>query len=198
MEVKPTTILKVLKEECIIPICSTVSICLRSTDLFRSIGKIKHFRIAGYGEWSNVAVAHDEAEPNLMDDTGGYGYGLISTLLKNRFAASVTCGIIKPNSYFETQPDFTGGPDLPTKIDYGDAVKCNLSLGYRLAPKHYTDYDQPNWNVYVEFIGKKYDAARVIQNGVEVPATKAPFLRSGSYIEIHPGIQRIVQSKSQN
>jgi hypothetical protein len=157
-------------------------------------GKNQHLRIAAYGEWSNVGVAHDEAEPNLMDDTGGYGLGLITTLLKNRFATSVTYGLIRPNSYFETQPDFTGGPDLPTKIYYGNAIKCNVSLGYRLAPKHYTDYDQPNWNLYAEFIGKQYDAAKVIQNGVNVPATRSLALRSGSYLEIHPGIQYIEQS----
>src|SRR5579859_3734760 len=77
-------------------------------------GKNQHLRVAGYGEWSNVGVAHDEAEPNLMDDTGGYGFGVITTWLKNRFATSVTYGFIRPNSYVENQPDFKGGPDLPT------------------------------------------------------------------------------------
>jgi len=156
-------------------------------------GASKHFRMALYGEWSTVDVAHDEAEPNLMDDTGGYGGGAIATWLINRFAASLTYGFIKPNSYFETQPDFTGGPDLPTEIYYGDATKFNLSLGYRLSPKHYTDYNQANWNIYIELIGKKYDAARVIQNGTEI-ANQALALESGSYLEIHPGIQRIVKS----
>lgn len=153
----------------------------------------QHFRVAAYGEWSNVNVAHDESEPNLMDDTGGYGYGMIATLLKNRFAVSLTTGFIKPNSYFENQPDFSGGPDLPTRIYYGDALKYNLSFGYLLSPKKYTDYNQPNWNVYVEFIGKKYDVARVIQNGTELE-TITPALAGGSYIEIHPGIQRIAKS----
>lgn len=156
-------------------------------------GKFYHFRATAYGEWSGVNLAHDEAEPKLMDDTGGYGYGLIVTLLKNRFAASITSGVIKPNSYFETQPDFTGGPDLPTKIYYGDALKYNLSFGYRLAPKRYNDYNQPNWNLYVEFIGKKYDAAKVIQNGVEI-TSKTIALEKGSYLEIHPGIQYIIKS----
>ena len=155
--------------------------------------KNEHFRMALYGEWSDVKVAHDEAEPNLMDDTGGYGAGTIATWLKNRFAASVTGGFVKPNPYFETQPDFTGGPDLPTKIYYGDAIKYSLSFGYRLSPRHYTDYDQPNWNLYMEFIGKKYDAARVIQNGIEI-TTKSIALTDGTYMEVHPGIQRIVKS----
>jgi hypothetical protein len=155
----------------------------------------KHFRVAAYGEWSSVGVAHDEAEPNLMDDTGGYGFGFISTLLKNRFAVSLTTGFIKPDSYSETQPDFTGGPDLPTKIFYGNAVKYNLSFGYRLYPKKYEGYEQVNWNVYVELIGKTYDAARVIQNGTEI-TTKTVALKSGSYLEIYPGIQRIINSNT--
>jgi hypothetical protein len=155
--------------------------------------KYKHLRVAAYGEWSNINVAHDEAEPNLMEDTGGYGAGLITTFLKNRFAVSLTTGVIKSNSYFETQPDFQHGVDLPTKIYYGDAVTYNLSFGYRLAPSHYLDYDQPNWNLYVEFIGRSYEGARVIQNGVEITA-RTVALTNGSYIEVHPGIQRIVKS----
>jgi hypothetical protein len=153
----------------------------------------EHVRMALYAEWSNVAQAHDEAEPNLMDDTGGYGGGAIATWLKKRFAVSLTYGFIKPNSYSETQPDYTGGPDLPTTIYYGDASKYSLSFGYRLSPKYYTDYNQANWNVYVELMGKKYDAAKVVQNGVEI-TTQAIALTSGSYMEIHPGIQRIVKS----
>jgi hypothetical protein len=153
----------------------------------------QHFRLALYADWSSLNSAHDEAEPNLMDDTSGYGGGFIATWLKNRFAASLTSGFIKPRTYSENQPDFTGGPDLPTKIYYGDAFRYNLSLGYRLFPKRYADYNQPNWNVYVEFMGKQYDAARVIQNGTEITA-KAIALRAGHYVEVHPGIQHIVKS----
>lgn len=154
-----------------------------------------HFRMAGYGEWSNVGVAHDEAEPNLMDDTGGYGFGIISTYLKNRLALSLTSGFIKPDSYFEMQPDITGGPDLPTRIYYGNAIRYNFSLGYRLSPKKYEGYEQVNWNVYLELIGKTYDAATVIQNGTEITARTAA-LEKGSYIEVYPGIQRIINSNT--
>lgn len=155
----------------------------------------KHFRLAAYGEWSNVGVAHDEAEPNLMDDTGGYGFGLISTWLKDRLALSLTTGFIKPDSYFEMQRDVTGGPDLPTEIRYGNAVKYNLSLGYRLFPKKYDNYQQVNWNVYLEFIGKTYDGATVIQNGTDIRAITSA-LKRGTYVEIYPGIQRIISSNT--
>ena len=131
-----------------------------------------------------------------MDDNGGYGFGIISTWLKNRLALSLTTGFIKPNSYSEPQPDFTGGPDLPTVIKYGDAVKYNLSLGYRLYPKKYEEgYHQVNWNVYIELTGKSYGAATVIQNGIEISA-RTSALKSGTYIEINPGIQRIINSNT--
>lgn len=158
-------------------------------------GQNKHFQLAAYGEWSNVNVAHDEAEPNLMDDTGGYGFGIISTLLKNRFAASLTTGYIKPDSYFEMQRDVTGGPDLPTEIHYGKAIKYNLSFGYRLYPKKSEGYEHVNWNVYVEFVGKTHDAATVIQKGTDIQG-KTAALQNGSYIEIYPGIQRIINSNT--
>lgn len=156
-------------------------------------GKNQHFRIAGYGEYSTVNQAHHEAEPDLMGDTGGYGFGGIATLLKNRFAASITYGVIRPHSYYESQPDFTGGADLPTRVYYGNAVRYNISFGYRFYPKHYTTYQQANWNFYLEFQGKKYDAARVIQAGVPIPPMTV-ILQNGSYVEIHPGIQRIAGS----
>lgn len=155
--------------------------------------KYKHFRMAAYGEWSNVKGAHDETEPNLIDDTGGYGFGLITTWLKNRFAVSTTVGYIHPNSYSEDQPDLTGGPDLPTTIFYGDAINYSVSFGYRLSPKVYATYDQVNWNVYVEFIGKMYQEARVIQAETELEV-EAVSLKRGAYLEIHPALQRIVNS----
>jgi hypothetical protein len=152
-----------------------------------------HFRMAAYAEWSKLNTAHDEAEPNLLDDTSGLGGGLIVTWLKNRFAGSLTTGFIHPKSYSEMQTDQSGGPDLPTQFNYGDAVRYNLSLGYRIWPSHYTNYDQPNWNIYLEFQGKSYQASEVIQDG-NVISTEAVALVGNHYIEAHPGIQYIVKS----
>lgn len=45
-------------------------------------GEKKHFRMATYGEFSNVQQAHDEAEPDLLEDTKGYGAGLMNNLFK--------------------------------------------------------------------------------------------------------------------
>jgi len=156
-------------------------------------GQNKHFRMAVYGQWSGVYTPHDEAEPDLTDDTGGYGHGLITTWLNKRFAASLTVGRIRPDSYFEMQPDLTGGPDMPTRITYGRARTWSASFGYLLRPKVYTNYDEPNLNLYVEFIGKRYGAAKVVQNETLV-VNNNPALAEGSYVEIHPGVQKIIRS----
>jgi len=158
-------------------------------------GQNKHFRMAAYGQWSGVYTPHDEAEPDLTDDTGGYGHGLISTWLNKRFAGSITIGRIRPDSYFEMQPDVTGGPDMPTRITYGKATTYSVSFGYLFRPKIYTNYDEPNWNFYLEFIGKRYEAARVVQNGTLI-TTSTPGLSAGSYLEVYPGIQKIIQSNT--
>lgn len=155
-------------------------------------GQNRHLRVAAYGEWSHLQVAHDEAEPNLMDDTRGYGGGLIVTCLRNRFAASFTSGVIIPGAYHETVPDPYGGI-LNTDLFYGNAVKYNLSFGYRLSPNQYKDYSQDNWNLYLELQGKAYKAARVYQNGTRLESS-TPFLAAGNYVDVFPGIQWIHDS----
>ena len=155
--------------------------------------KNEHLRVAVYGEWSKLNTAHDEAEPNLLDDTSGLGGGVIITWLKSRFAGSLTTGFIHPESYTESQTDFTGGPDLPTRIQYGDAWRYNISFGYRIWPNQYENYDQPNWNIYLEFQGKQYDEAEVVQNGTLI-STEAVALVGSHYMEMHPGIQCIIKS----
>ncbi|MBI2721951.1 MAG: hypothetical protein HYX39_07235 [Bacteroidetes bacterium] len=155
--------------------------------------KNEHFRMALYSDWSNVGVAHDESEPNLMDDTKGYGGGLIATYLKNHFAVAFTGGVIVPKYYDGYSLDL-GGVKVPTRIEYGRAAIYNLSFGYLVYPKQYSDYNQTNINLYVEFIGKSYEAAKVTQFGyVNVPI-QTPILSKGNYVEIHPSVQVIFDS----
>lgn len=157
-------------------------------------GQNKHFRMALYGEWSHIKNAHDEAEPNLLDDTKGYGGGLITTYLKKRFAVSLTSGVVIPGNYEETVP-LTNGSSLMThtEVQYGRALIYNLSFGYLLYPKEYKDYSQSNWNIYLEFNGKSYEGAKVFQDGLELE-TQSSSLKASHYVEVHPGIQRIVNS----
>jgi len=162
-------------------------------------GMHTHFRMAIYAQWAHITSVHDEAEPNLIDDTKGYGGGLITTYLKNHFAASLTTGVIIPGYYDEYTKDPLGSPiPLYTKLQYGNAVQYNLSFGYLFYPKKYENYSQTNWNFYLEFIGKSYAEAKVYQNeqntGQLQVDIQSAALKAGSYIEIHPAIQKIVNS----
>lgn len=163
--------------------------------VFTSDGENSHFRIALYADWSNVKAAHDESEPNLLDDTKGYGGGFILTALKNRLAVSLTSGGIIPGSYRGFSPDSLGGPLIPTEIKYGKAIKYSLSFGYLFLPFRYKNYKQTNLNLYMELIGKSYQGATVYQYGglVQVPV-QTPLLQSGHYLEVHPAVQFIFNS----
>ncbi|MEO6904285.1 MAG: hypothetical protein ABI315_14190 [Bacteroidia bacterium] len=155
----------------------------------------QHLRMATYGEFSFIKVAHDEAEPNLVDDTKGFGVGLITTYLKKHFAISVTTGVIVPGSYNGFSPDALGGGLIPTEVEYGKAIKYNLSFGYLLLPLRYENYKQTNLNLYVEFMGKAYQQAKVFQyGGITSVPIQTPLLKANNYVEVHPGIQAIFNS----
>lgn len=157
-------------------------------------GQNKHLRFAAYADWSNNKTAHDEAEPNLVDDTRGFGGGLIITALKKKFAVNAVIGFIKPGYYEGFAIDPNDSTLVPTKVQYGNAVRYSLSFGYLVYPFKYKSYNQTNISLYVEMFGRSYGAAKVTQYGfVNVPI-QTPLLQSGSYVEMHPGIQAIFNS----
>ncbi|MEI7802741.1 MAG: hypothetical protein WCI97_08875 [Bacteroidota bacterium] len=156
-------------------------------------GQNKHFRIAAYGEWSNVNAAHDESEPNLLDDTKGFGAGLITTWLNKHLAVSLTSGLIIPGAYNGFEQSLNAGADIPTTINYGRALKYNLSFGYLLLPRKYEDYSQVNWNIYLELAGKSYEAAKIFQYNLPIEI-QSKALGAGHYIDVQPGIQKIYNS----
>ena len=155
-------------------------------------GQNTHFRIGLYTEGSYINTAHDEAEPTLLDDTKGFGGGFMTTYLSHHFAVSFTGGAIIPGTYKEVTPDFYGG-ELHTELTYGKAFQYNLSFGYLVYPRHYTKYSETNFNVHLEFMGKSYGSAKVIQNNRNIEP-KTDLLLKGNYIEMHPGIQAIINS----
>lgn len=157
-------------------------------------GLHSHFRIAAYAEGAYLKQAHDEAEPNLTGDTKGAGAGFILTCLKHHFAISLTSGFIIPGSHTALSPDLNGGPMISTEIKYGRALGYNLSMGYLLFPQTYKSYDQLNVNVYLELLGKAYEAAKVEQYGnISIPIN-TPLLTAGNYMDIAPGVQCIFKS----
>lgn len=159
-------------------------------------GDKSHFRVALFGDYSTVKAAHDEAEPDLLEDDGGWEAGFIATKLINRLAISLTAGYIQPTFHFTEYQSQYVYPTQVTKLYYGSAIEYDLSCGYRLFPAVYTNnYSESNFNIYVEFLGKRYDSATVKVNG-EIAAIKTPILMKGNYIEIHPGIQWILNSNT--
>jgi hypothetical protein len=156
--------------------------------------------MAVYGEGSDVFVPSHEAEPDLLIHTSGCGAGLISTYLKRKLAISLTTGFILPMEYNGNTYDKYGGV-YPTTIQYGKGVNYDLSFGYLVYPGKYKTYSQTNWNVYCEFIGKSYGAAKVYQKDgpysysltYDLPIT-TPILKAGNYVDINPGLQCIINS----
>jgi len=154
-----------------------------------------HFRLALFADYSTINVAHDEAEPELLDDNGGYEAGFIATKLIDRWAFSLTSDYIVPNSFTQIQTKYIT-PAQVTTLQYGRALEYDFSIGYRFYPSKYlNDYSQNNFNVYVEFLGKSYGGANVNVNGV-VGDIQTPLLEKGYYVEMHPGIQWIINSNA--
>jgi len=163
---------------------------------FASDGQNSHFRMAVYGEASDIRIASHLAEPELLTHNSGVGGGIITTYLKSHFAATLTVGGVLPFEYKGNSYDIYGGA-YPVTFIYGNAVDYDLALGYLLFPKEYKNYKQTNINLYLEFLGKSYGAAKVTQqDGVviyNIPNT-IPILSAGNYVEINPGIQFIIRS----
>jgi hypothetical protein len=165
-------------------------------------GKKSHFRVAAYASASWLDVAHDEAEPNLLDDTKGVGAGAISTWLKNHWAVSFTGGCILPADYVGETPDpIPGLPSVPARVHYGKAFNYSLSFGYLLLPFSYKNYRQTNINLYAELLGKSYTAGRVFLGNTrsgtasyEIRGTAVQVFSPNVYLELHPGIQAIIRS----
>lgn len=165
-------------------------------------GQNSHFRMAAFAEAAYVKATHHETEPDLEGgDNSGLGLGMIATGLKNNFAISLTAGAILPFKYLGYSPDpLPTLPDIPIRVQYGSALEYQFSLGYRLLPVRYKNYQQGNLNVYLAFSGKVFGAAKVdmfygqpneyyLHNEQYPPA-----LQAGWFMDISPGIQYIIQS----
>ncbi|RQO31867.1 hypothetical protein DBR32_03420 [Taibaiella sp. KBW10] len=166
-------------------------------------GPNEHFRMAGYMEASAVNTAHDEGEPRLMDDTKGLGFGLIGTYLKNKFAVSLTTGIILPGKYSGVQVDpISSLPDIPTVVKYPTTFNYSLSFGYLLFPRRYKSYRQTNINLYCEFMGKYYKDVRVWLTPLNAPEYEIrtsyfpAALQAGFYVDVVPGVQFIINANT--
>ena len=128
----------------------------------------RHFRMAAYTKASIINNPINYNELNLGGDNTGFTIGIVATQLLHKLAISFTGGYIHgfdnlKNSLAPAQSNYT--------------VNYSLSFGYLLFPFKYKNYDQPNLNIYAEFLGK-YN-----------PETGEQF------IDFAPGIQLIFKSR---
>ncbi|MES2417676.1 MAG: hypothetical protein V4541_05780 [Bacteroidota bacterium] len=137
---------------------------------FLSIDDVKsHFRMAAYGRISTSKRPRYTEDINLEGDNSGWQGGLILTQLIHKLALASTLG------YGQT----LGSDNLRT---LGEApnkmLNYSLSSGYLLFPLSYKNYSQPNFNLYLEALGKTNPV-----NG-------------HSYLDLAPSVQVVLNSRT--
>ncbi|MET1056399.1 MAG: hypothetical protein ABWY16_13920 [Pedobacter sp.] len=130
----------------------------------------RHFRMAAYGRLSTSKRPLYTQDINLEGDNSGAQGGLVATQLLHKLALSANISYIK--AFVQDDPVMAGvkRPD--------ELIAYSLSSGYLVLPVHYKNYNQPNFNVYFEMLGKTNPA-----NGK-------------SYLDLAPAIQMILNSRT--
>ena len=144
-----------------------------------------HFRVAAFGRISSSKRRVFTEDINLEGDNSGLQGGFIFTQLIHKLALSATLGYSKVFGRDEKPliggmaMDFHGMmmPTMQTKTP-NELLSYSLSSGYLLLPFVYKNYNQPNFNLYFEVLGKTNPA-----NG-------------NSYLDFAPALQMILNSKT--
>jgi hypothetical protein len=128
-----------------------------------------HLRAAAFGRvsYSKRPVYTDDI--NLEGDNTGVQGGLIVTQLIHKLALSGTVSYTRAFGQ-ENQRNFGFAPN--------QMIGYSLSSGYLLLPFVYKNYGQPNFNVYLETLGKTNP-----ENGQ-------------SYVDLAPAVQVIFNSRT--
>jgi hypothetical protein len=130
----------------------------------------KHFRGAVFGRISTSKRPTYTEDINLEGDNSGWQGGVIFTQLIHKLALSATLGY---SNVFAQSNKQLSGMDSPDQL-----INYSLSSGYLLLPFVYKNYDQPNFNLYVELLGKTN------------PST------GSSYLDLAPAVQLVLNSKT--
>lgn len=130
----------------------------------------KHLRAAAYGRLSSSKRPTYTEDINLEGDNSGAQAGLVVTQLLHKLAISGNVAYSK--AFVRDSRQVIGLPQPDQLISY------SLSSGYLLLPVAYKNYNQPNFNVYLEVLGKTN------------PAT------GKSYLDFAPAIQTIINSRT--
>lgn len=127
-----------------------------------------HFRAAAFGRVSTSKRPTYTRDINLEGDNSGLQGGLVFTQLLHKLALSSTLGYA--HAFENSERQITGMPQSKNMLSY------SLSSGYLVLPVVYKDYKQPNFNVYLELLGKTDPGS------------------GQSYLDIAPAIQVILNS----
>lgn len=133
-------------------------------------GLRSHFRMAAFGRLSTSKRPVYTEDINLEGDNSGAAGGLIFTQLLHKLALSATLTYNKAFDVDAHQVVGKAGPD--------QMLGYSLSSGYLLLPFVYKNYNQPNFNVYLEALGKTN------------PDT------GHSYFDLAPAVQVVINSRT--
>ncbi|RZJ76078.1 MAG: hypothetical protein EOO47_18940 [Flavobacterium sp.] len=146
-----------------------------------------HFRGAAYGRISTSSRKMMSEDINLEGDNSGWQGGLVFTQLIHKLALSATVSYSdaferKGDVYYFDPSMYLHSPmPMPiqiTMIHPEEMFNYSLSSGYLLLPFVYKNYNQPNFNLYFEVLGKTNPT-----NG-------------NSYLDLAPAVQVILNSKT--
>lgn len=129
-----------------------------------------HFRMAAFGRISGSNRKTFSRDINLQGDNSGLQGGLIFTQLLHKVAFSSTIGF--SHAFKDVNKQIFGAPQPTNMLNY------SFSTGYLLAPTVYKNYKQPNFNVYLELLGKTDP------------------ISGQSYVDIAPAAQVILNSRT--
>lgn len=130
----------------------------------------RHFRMAAYGRLSTSKRPLLTQDINLEGDNSGAQAGIVATQLLHKLALSANLSYMQAFVQDDRVMEGTQRPD--------GLIAYSLSSGYLVLPVHYKNYNQPNFNVYFEILGKTNPA-----NG-------------RSYVDFAPAIQMILNSRT--
>jgi len=133
-------------------------------------GNQKHLRVAVFGRLSTSKRPVYSEDINLEGDNSGAQGGIVVTQLLHKLALSATVGYSKA---FDTEDHRIAGMPVPNHL-----LNYSLSSGYLLLPVIYKNYNQPNFNMYFEVLGKTN------------PET------GRSYLDLAPALQVILNSRT--
>ena len=129
-----------------------------------------HFRGAAFARLSTSKRPTYTQDINLEGDNSGFQGGVVFTQLLHKLALSGTLSYMQAFKDEEMQQPMMDRPE--------QLLGYSLSSGYLLLPFVYKNYNQPNFNLYFEVLGKTNPA-----NG-------------RSYVDFAPAVQVVLNSRT--